>query len=107
MSEKGSRKRNILDTYLDQNQRSFRENRYIVNSKEDANRVNISFEKISSKRDSKDVTITSTFSLCISDFFSTSTISSLIMCKVCKNEIRFAQTNKPGLGFIIAIQCKC
>lgn len=44
----------------------------------------------------------------ILNFFSVfSTISALVMCKTCKEDITFTKASPRGLGFKIGVKCKC
>ncbi|XP_044583218.1 uncharacterized protein LOC123264134 [Cotesia glomerata] len=56
----------------------------------------------------EEVIINKNFGYCILEFYSVfQTLSTLIVCATCKEEIKFSQTAPRGLGFKIALQCNC
>lgn len=74
----------------------------------DINFASTSAEKLANKKTVDDIKISRVFDYCILNFFSVfSTISSNVICKICKKEVKFYQTTNRGLGFKIAIQCEC
>ncbi|XP_066599703.1 uncharacterized protein [Prorops nasuta] len=55
-----------------------------------------------------EVPIASSFAYCILEFASVfSAISANVICKECKNEVFFTQSNLRGLGFKIILSCNC
>jgi len=55
-----------------------------------------------------EIIVDQTHGYCFIEFFSVfSIISTLVVCKTCKKNIKFNQTSSRGLGFKIAVSCEC
>jgi len=55
-----------------------------------------------------EIIVDQTHGYCFIEFFSVfSIISTLVVCKTCKKDIKFNQTSSRGLGFKIAVSCEC
>lgn len=56
----------------------------------------------------EEIIINKNFGYCFLEFYSVFQIlSTLIVCAICKEKIKFSQTASRGLGFKIALQCSC
>ncbi|CAD6201804.1 GSCOCG00002783001-RA-CDS [Cotesia congregata] len=85
--------------------RRFSSNRFTV--ERETSYTSASAAKFKNSGD-EEVIINKNFGYCILEFYSVfQTLSTLIVCATCKEEIKFSQTAPRGLGFKIALQCNC
>ena len=75
--------------------------------KRDASFASTSAQKLKKKR-CAGVPINPNFAYCILEFVSVFTaISNIVICKDCRETIRFSQSCRSGAGFTIVMRCKC
>ncbi|KYN15554.1 hypothetical protein ALC57_12224 [Trachymyrmex cornetzi] len=76
-------------------------------SEQDTSSTSSSASKLSKKSPEFEVNIDQSVQYVIINFALFLTLQTLVICKVCKSDIRFYKYSEKGLGFKLVVQCKC
>lgn len=85
--------------------RRFRGNQFTSESNTDL--TSSSAKKISKQNPDFQVNVDPTLSYCIVNFALFLSLQNILICKTCKNNVKFAKRAEKGLGFQLAVTCKC